>query len=260
MLVKDIMLSGYPTLFEDELATKARAVIREKGIRVLPVIDEKRRLLGTVSRNDVMTITSSVSPIRVKGIMSQPNCIATVDTEALKAVREMLQRDCWYAPVVDSALGNVYVGMLGLENFIDVVIKKESPRLMKTVYEVMSTNVVTCSPEDEIDNIWRLIQQKSLRGLPVVEKNKVLGIITEKDLLESGAYFPTFESKKGRFKSPAKISSVMKTPVASLKKTATVKDAAKIMLKRNLGRLPVVDEKGTLIGIIDREDIVKVLL
>jgi len=260
LLVKDLMHSSYPTLYEDELATKARALIREHGVRILPVIDAKKRLLGVISRSDLMAITSSKSSIRVKGIMSTPNYVATVDTEASKAAREMIRLDDWYVPVVESTQSNTFTGVVGLENFIEAFTKKESPKLMKPVCEIMSTNVVTCSPEDEIDNVWRLIKEKSLRGLPVVEKGRLVGIVTEKNLLDSGAVFPTFESKKGRFRSPTKISTVMETSVVSLKKTDTLKNAVRLMLEKNFGRLPVVDDKGTLIGIVDREDIVKILL
>jgi CBS domain-containing protein len=52
----------------------------------------------------------------------------------------------------------------------------------------------------------------------------------------------------------------MKTPVVSLKPTNTVGDAAKLMLERNIGRVPIVDEKGKLDGIVDREDVVKALI
>ncbi|KPV62661.1 MAG: CBS domain protein [Candidatus Bathyarchaeota archaeon BA1] len=52
----------------------------------------------------------------------------------------------------------------------------------------------------------------------------------------------------------------MKTPVISLKPTNTIKDAAEIMLNKNIGRVSIVDERGKLIGTVDREDIVKALL
>ncbi|MEM2102543.1 MAG: CBS domain-containing protein, partial [Candidatus Bathyarchaeia archaeon] len=100
----------------------------------------------------------------------------------------------------------------------------------------------------------------SVRGLPVIERDKLVGIVTEKNLLESGADFPTFESRKGRFRAPAKISSLMETSVTTLKKTATLKEAARIIVEKNFGRLPVVDDRGVLIGIVDREDIAKALL
>jgi len=52
----------------------------------------------------------------------------------------------------------------------------------------------------------------------------------------------------------------MKTQVISLPPTATIKEAAELMLEKNIGRVPVVDKEGKIMGIIDREDIVKALL
>jgi CBS domain-containing protein len=124
----------------------------------------------------------------------------------------------------------------------------------------MTTNMNTCSPDDEIDNIWRLMQEKHIHGMLVLKNDKLLGIFTEKDLLESGAVFPAFESKKGRFRSPTKISSIMRTPAVTLKEASSLREAARLMLEKNFGRLPIVNEKGALVGMIDRKDIVKALL
>jgi len=234
--------------------------MRERGPRIIPIVDRNKRLLGVVSRSNIMAVTSSKSPIRVKGIMSTSGYVATADTEATQAVREMIRLGHWYIPIVSSSQSKICAGVLGLENFIDAFLKKDSPKLSKHVSEVMATDLITCSPNDEIDNVWRLMREKSIHGLPVTEKGRLVGIITEKDLLESGAAFPTFESRKGRFKSPAKISSIMKTSLVTLKKNATLKDAARIMVEKDFGRLPVVDDKGALIGIVDREDIAKALL
>lgn len=260
MQVKDIVTANYPALYEDELVTKARAMIREQGLGILPVIDQQKRLIGVISRRSIMTISSSKSTIRVKGIMNQPNLILAKDTEALEAARRMLRLDTWYAPVTDSDQSNVYAGVLGLENFLNAFLKAKSSRLMKPVYEVMTTDVSTCTPDDKINDIWRHMQDKCLHALLVMKAKKLVGIVTERDLLESGAFFPEFESKKGRFKSPAKIFSVMHMPVTTLKEATSLKAAARLMLEKNFGRLPVVDERGTLLGIVDRKDIVKGLL
>ena len=260
MLVKDIVSPAYPALYEDELVTKARALIRQQGLGIIPIIDKQKRLLGVISRRSILAITSSVSAIRVKGVMSEPNFITSLDTDASEAGHEMIRLDSWYAPVVNSVQSKIYAGVLGLEDFINAFAKKKSPKLMKPVYEVMSTNINTCSPDDEIDNVWRSMQDTHLHGLLVVRENKLLGIVTEKDLLESGAVFPAFESNKGRFKSPTKISSIMRTPAVTLKEAASLKEAARLMLEKKFGRLPIVDEKGTLLGMIDRKDVVKALL
>jgi len=260
LLVRDIMDRNYPQLYEDELATKARATLRNRGLRILPVVDDRKRLVGMMSRGDVMAITSSVSPIRVKGVMSTPKFVATVDMDALHAGREMIRLDEWYVPVVKSSQDYTYMGIMGLENLIDAFLKRGVVKLSRVISEFMSTNLVTCSQEDEVDNVWRLMQERSFVGLPVVDRGRVVGMVTQKNLLDSGMIFPAFEAKKGRFKAPSKISSVMKPQVISLPPTATVKEAAELMLEKNIGRVPIVDKEGKIIGIIDREDLVKALL
>lgn len=260
MRVQEIMDRTYPPLYADEFATKARAVLRDRALRILPVVDAHKRLIGMISRGDIMAITSSVSAIRVKGIMSTPKFVATVDMDALHAIREMIRLDEWYIPVVKSAQDPSYLGVLGLEHFLSLFLEKGSAKLSRSVSEIMSTKVITCSPDDEVDNVWRLMQERALAGIPVVERGKLVGIVTQKNFLDSGVVFPMFEAKKGRFKAPSKICSVMKTPVFSLKPRATVREAAELMLERNIGRVPIIDDRGKLIGIVDREDVVKALL
>jgi len=251
---------NYPSLYGDELATRARAVLRSRGLRVLPVVDDHKRLVGLLSRGNLMAITSSVSPIRVKGIMSTARFIATVDMDVSRAVREMIRLDEWHVPVVKSSQDYAYAGMFSLEGFIDAYLKKDVAVLSKPLFEVMSTKLVTVSPDDEVDGVWRLMQERSFAGLPVVRKDKLVGIVTQKDLLDSGVILPAFEAEKGRFKAPPKISSVMKTSVIFLKSTDTIKEAAELMLEKNIGRVPIVDKKGRLVGVVDREDIAKALL
>lgn len=207
-----------------------------------------------------MAITSSVSLIRVKGIMSAPKFVATADMNASQAAKEMIRLDEWYIPVVKSSQDSTYVGVLGLEHLMHAFLEKSRARASTLLSNVMSTKLFMCSPEDEADNVWRMMQKRSFAACPVVSKGKLVGIITQKNLLDSGAVSPAFESEKGRFKSPPKIQSVMKTPVISLKPTSTVKDAAELMLKRNIGHVPIADEKGRLVGIVDREDVVEALI
>ena len=258
--VKEITNEKHPFIYEDELATKARAIIRDLSLRILPVVDGNKKVLGTISRANVMTISSSISPIRVKGIMASPKHIATIDDEAASTVKEMIRLDEWYIPVVNSSQDKIYKGVLGLENFIEASVKTGSEKLAKPVSEIMSKNVVTCSPEDEVDNIWRLMQTRFFAGLPIVKKDKLVGIVTQKDLLESGAMLPTFESAKGRFRASSKISAIMKTQVITVEPSTKASEVAKIMVSKNVGRIPVKDEIGRLIGIVDREDVVKLLV
>jgi len=250
----------HPSIHEDELATKARAIIRDLNLRILPVTDKDKKLLGKVSRRDVMTISSSKSPIRVKGIMTPARHVATMEDDVAATVRAMLRVDVWLAPVVTSAEDQTYRGVVGLENYIDLLIRTSPEKLAKDVSEVMTTDVVCCSPDDEIDSIWRMMQEKRLAGLPVVRKDKLVGIVTQKDLLDSGAIMPTFEAKKGRHRGSSKISAVMKTQVVAVQPHIKVIRVAKIMVSKDVGRVPVKDEDGRLIGIVDREDVARMLV
>lgn len=260
LLIKEIMNGRHPSIYEDELATKARAMIRDLSLRILPVVDSHKKLLGKVSRRDVMTISSSVSPMRVKGIMTPARHVATVDDDAAATMRAMLRADVWYAPVVASSEDKTYNGVMGLENFIEPLIRTNPERLIRDVSESMTKNVVTCSCEDEVGNIWRLMQQKRLSGLPVVKDGKLVGMITQKDLLESGSVLPTFEAQKGRFQASSKISSIMKTGVTAVEPSTKMIQAAKVMVSKDVGRIPVEDEHGKLVGIVDREDVVRMLV
>lgn len=260
MLVNDIMDRNYPSIYLDELATKARAVLRERSLRLLPVVDDRKRLVGVVSRTEIMNITSSISPIRVKGIMLAPPYTATPDIDVVKAMREMIRLDEWYVPVVQSTQNPSYAGVLGLEHFILKSLERDVAKLSTPILNIMSTKLLTCSRNDEVDDVWQRMKKRSFAACPVVEKGKPVGIITQQNLLESGGVFPAFEAKKGRFKAPTKISFVMKTPIVSLKPTDSVRDAAVLMLKRNIGHVPVVDDKGVLVGIVDREDVVRTII
>jgi CBS domain-containing protein len=260
LLVKELTDKNHPFLYVDDLATKARAILRNQELRVIPVIDDQKRLVGTVSRTNIMAVTSSISPLKVKGVMANPKFIASINMTEIEALREMIRSDEWAVPVTKSSQNLSYIGMLNLSAFIQDFVKQGSLKLSYPLSKIMSTRLVTCCPEDEVDNVWRFMQEKSLAGCPVTKNEKLVGIVTQHDMLNSGAFFPTFESKKGRFKSPSKISSIMKTSIVSLKSTATIQEAAELMLKKNIGRIPIIDEKTNLVGIVDREDIAKILL
>lgn len=260
MRVREIMDGKHPSIYMDELATKARAMIRDFNLRILPVTDGNKKLLGKVSRHDVMIISSSKSPILVKGIMTPAKHVASLDDDVNSTVKTMLKVDVWCAPVVTSPQDGTYRGVFGLESFIEKQIETSPEKFAKDVGEIMTKDVVTCSPDDEVEHIWRLMQERRFAGLPVVKNGKLVGIVTHKDLLQSGAFLPAFESKKGRYLASSNISSVMKTEVVAVEPSVKAIRVAKVMVSKDIGRVPVRDKSGRLVGIVDREDIVRLVV
>jgi CBS domain-containing protein len=256
--VREITDGKHPSIYVDELATKARAMIRDFNLRILPVTNGDKKVLGKVSRRDIMAISSSKSAIMVKGVMTPARHVAGLDDDVNSTVKTMLKVDVWCAPVVTSPQDGTYRGVLGLESFIEKQIETSPEKFVKDVSEIMTKNVVTCSPDDEVEHIWRLMQEKRFAGLPVVKNGKLVGIVTHKDLLASGTFMPTFESKKVR--ASPRISSVMKTEVVAVEPSVKAIRVAKVMVSRDIGRVPVKDKDGRLVGIVDREDIIRLTM
>jgi CBS domain-containing protein len=258
--VKEIMDSKHPSIYEDEPATKARALLRDFNLRIIPVTDVNKKLLGKVSRRDMMTITSSVSPMKVKGIMTPARYVALLDDDVTSTFKAMLRVDVWYAPVTVSSDDKTFRGVVGLETFIEPLMKNSPERFVKDVSEIMTKHVVTCSPDDEVEKIWRLMNETRFAGLPVVKNGKLVGIVTQKDLLETGVVLPAFESRKGRFRESPKISSVMQTNLIAVPPSTKAIRVARVMVSKDIGRVPVKDKNGKLLGIVDREDIAKLVV
>lgn len=83
-----------------------------------------------------------------------------------------------------------------------------------------------------------------------------MGMITRSDIIRSGTIRLSEESDKGRFKSPPKVKSVMRTPAIVVSPQTPISTAIDLMLEKKIGRLAVVAE-GNLVGVLSRSDIIK---
>lgn len=140
---------------------------------------------------------------------------------------------------------------------------------MHNVASVMSSPVVTVTPETSFKDAVRTLRRKRVSGLPVVDQDgRLVGIVSEGDLLnkvekrDPDAY--VLESKRDRLDraraTALDVASVMSTEVTSVRPDFPIALAAREMHSRGFKRLPVVDEAGKLVGIVSRGDLLKVFL
>ena len=140
--------------------------------------------------------------------------------------------------------------------------------------DIMTPNVITVKKTDSVEHAIKLLLENNVTGLPVVdENNHVLGIITEGDLIYRGGeitpprYLAIFDSyifldSPNKFEKQLKkmtgmfVEDVMTSPVIVIESNKVVDDAAKLMTKHKVNRLPVVENE-ILVGIISRRDIIK---
>lgn len=124
------------------------------------------------------------------------------------------------------------------------------------VSQFMTSQVFTVSPEDNIADTMALMREKKINRLPVVEKGKLVGIVTDGDLREVSPSPATtlsiFELNYLVAKTPIRDVAVKK--VITCTPDTKIEDAALLMREHGIGALPVLDQ-GKLVGIITGTDI-----
>lgn len=254
--VADAMSKRLVFVRAGERATKARSLFRKTGYRSLPVVDAERRLRGIITRGDMLSIASTKSNVSVEGIMSSPLLYLTPDEELFTAAKKMLRANVGRAVVVSSKTDRKLVGMLSSQDVLKAILEKGYEPRKKKLSEIMSEELTCCSPEDSISKVWATMERTGYSGIPVVKKNKLVGMVTRQDIISKGYARISSEDEKGRIRAAA-VSRVMATPALSISKDAQVEDAINLLLRRNIGRLPVVDSNNRLVGIVDREDLLR---
>ncbi len=144
-------------------------------------------------------------------------------------------------------------------------------RWARRVSDVMTTSVVTVdriTPYQEID---RLLTQHKISGMPVLKMGReVAGVVSEADLLAAEdetsrkARMASSAGRRWRLRPQPHVNltaeTLMTAPAITIGPDATIPAAARLMNTHNVGRLPVVDEDGKLVGIVSRHDLLSVFL
>ncbi|ANB64002.1 CBS domain protein [Anoxybacillus sp. B7M1] len=117
---------------------------------------------------------------------------------------------------------------------------------MKTVREVMTTQVDYCTPLDNVFEAAVKMRDLNVGAIPIVENGEIVGMVTDRDLVVRGIA----EKRPGS----SQITEVMTRNVMAISPDLSVQEAAQQMAKQQIRRLPVV-EHNKLIGIISLGDL-----
>lgn len=130
-----------------------------------------------------------------------------------------------------------------------------------TVKRMMKKNPITTTAETSIVDVADILKENHIHRLPVLDKKgKLIGVITEKDILHAS---PSPVSSLSVYEMPymlsrLKVSNLMTKDVRTIDPDTTVEEAAKIMVDDDLSCLPVI-EGDKLVGIVSKSDMFKVL-
>ncbi len=112
----------------------------------------------------------------------------------------------------------------------------------------MTPHPTTAAPRDTLAKAKALMHAGGFRCLPVVEGEKLVGVITERDLRQHLGYLDA-----------TRVDGAMTSKPLTVPPSCSVQDAARLLLQHKVGAMPVV-ENGGLVGIITTSDLLKALL
>jgi|SoiMethySBSTD1v2_1073268.scaffolds.fasta_scaffold319519_2 CBS domain-containing protein len=136
------------------------------------------------------------------------------------------------------------------------------------VDQLMTKNVITVTPETPLRDVAALLAEKGISGVPVVENDQLLGVVSEADLLvkEAGPgvrpsrvldwlLLPDYTEREAKFAART-AGEAMTSPAQTIPDYASVATAAARMSEERVNRLPVLKD-GKLVGILTRADVIR---
>ena len=144
------------------------------------------------------------------------------------------------------------------------------------VKDLMTRNVVSIKPDESLGDVVVKFMENKISGAPVLDSEELVGVISKADILKqlstAGSMHELLVAVSGLWEKNKKnnnmdylkkvseriVSDVMSRHVVTVDPESSIERAARLMVNRNINRLPVVENK-KLLGIVARGDLVKAL-
>jgi CBS domain-containing protein len=215
----DIMTKPAVSVGQDKLVADAVKIMVEKKVKRLPVVDDAGKLVGNISRLDVFSTVIKECGVRSEShgrptavenvhtasdIMSHKASTVSPDTPVEEVMNLIgcndIQRVCVVEPngrflglISDVDLFSAFSGIPGIWDFAtrgslsqpgrqDNVLKKHLRS--KTASQIMNTDIVTVKEDEPIDEVMRIMLERAIKRIPVLDgEGKFKGIINRDSLL-----------------------------------------------------------------------------
>lgn len=128
------------------------------------------------------------------------------------------------------------------------------------VSEIMTTEVMCVEPSTTLDTVSELFEENEIHHIPVVDKGKVVGMISTIDVRRAEHHFTLFKTQSAQQFNKAILRSLlaqdlMSHPVATIRDSDSVNKAASMFRENLIRALPVLDASQNLVGIITPYDL-----
>ncbi|ENN95974.1 hypothetical protein J422_05010 [Methanocaldococcus villosus KIN24-T80] len=258
----------YPTTTIRE----ALKIMNENRFRRLPIVYPNNKLVGIITAMDIVDFIgggSKYNLIRekfnrnfvaainqpVREIMTKEVITLDENDDIDMAIETFLNKNVGGVPILDKE--GHFLSLITERDVIKALINKIDEN--ETIEDYITRKIIYATPGERLKDVARTMVRNGFRRLPVVSEDKLVGIITATDfikLLGSNWTFKKMEMGNVREITNVRIEEIMIKDVITANNNDKLKDVAKIMVEKDIGALPVVEDS-KLIGIITEKDVIK---
>ena len=270
--IGELMTRDLITLHPDQSLFVAEEIMTLRQIRHLPVVDDAGALVGLVTHRDLLAAQYSVLthasgfPVgaRARDVMqvrqAQREDVWTVTsaTPAIDAAFTLRDHRFGCLPVVDDGK---LAGIVTEADFLALLVerhgpgRRSAPRYDAPVHYYMSSPVRVVSPDDDLEHVQALMSTHGISSLAVVEDGRLVGVISQTDLLRVS--FPLLAARRrvgARWLPRRSVGQVMTPEVLSVRPHDPVSLAARRMVEHDVHRMFVVQDHA-LVGVLSTTDV-----
>ncbi len=130
----------------------------------------------------------------------------------------------------------------------------------ENVRKIMMGSPVTLTPDDTLDLANNVISLGRIRHIPVVEKGKLVGLLSERDLIGAAAnrVFGLNQKSRSALLKTELVKNIMKKRLVTVTPDTPIKDAARLMADKKIGCVPVISA-GALVGLVTTTNVLRYL-
>jgi len=190
--VKSIMTQDVISVPTSAKISEAIELMKSRRFGGLPVVDDDKRVWAIVTERDVISIfTGRISGVKVSELMTKRVVTATPGTSIFEAEKTMVEEGFRRLPVI---VDGKFVGIVTVRDLLrffgsgQVFKHLQSGTiaqvLQTSVLEITRRDIATISPDADVGEAARIMREKDVGSLPVVEDDRLVGIITERDFFK----------------------------------------------------------------------------
>lgn len=199
--VKEIMTTDVVTLSNKASIDKTIKTMLESQIGAVPIIDNDEKLVGIITERDVaLSLASGLTEEEVQDYMTTKVFTTTPGTPVESACKIMVRNRLRRIPIIggEADVSKATKKILGMVTSTDIIsflndknlfehLKDNSANevLDTKLSDIMVTDLVTVPPTEKLFNLCEIFDEKNIGGAPVVKDEIIIGIITERDVIQA---------------------------------------------------------------------------